>query len=103
MAVNVYDAITELSNDGFRDMVFYCGEDRYESFLKLKQYVDEKAELNSFEVKTIARSDEDVSASKARQAAIDNDWKSFCDFSASKDEEINKNIFVELRNMMGVE
>jgi len=103
LAQTIFSAIADIENDGYDEAIFYCGADRYESFSNsLTSYIGTEINLKSLEIKKIERLDEDVSASKAREAAWNNDWKSFCEFSASTNEKINNNIFVEIRNMMGV-
>ena len=99
----LFNAIDEMVAEGFDEAVFCCGEDRYEDFSKtFNQYLGPDIfKMKSVEVRKIDRTDEDVSASKAREAVLNNDWKSFCELSASTDEQFNNNIFVELRNMMG--
>lgn len=102
LAQTIFSAFDEMADEGFDDAIFYCGADRYESFSNsLIPYIGTEIRLKSLQIKKIERLDEDVSASKAREAALKNDWKSFCEFSATIDEKINNDIFVEIRNMMG--
>lgn len=103
LARTIFSAFDEMADEGFDEAIFYCGADRYDSFSNsLIPYVGTEIRFKSLEIKKIERLDEDVSASKAREAALKNDWKSFCEFSASSDEKINNDIFVEIQNMMGV-
>lgn len=101
IARNLRIAIDEILSEGFDEAIFYCGADRYETFKAMEN--PKEPQFKTMTVKMINRSNEDVSASKARQAARDNDWKSFCEFSASNDEIINNRIFVDLRKSLGVE
>ena len=61
--------------EGYEICSWTCGTDRYDDYKKMSEKYGEKAGLtDDFEVK---RSDEDISATKVRQALLDDDKKTF--------------------------
>jgi len=68
--------INELRNDDFEPIAMFCGSDRVKSYQgQLKRYT-EKLNLN-ITVEEIARTGEDISASKVREALKNDDLEQF--------------------------
>lgn len=63
---------------GYEIRSWSCGTDRYDAYDKMAKKYAEKAHLsNDYKTLEIKRSDEDISATKVRQAIYDNDYKTF--------------------------
>ena len=70
--------IEKLYNEGYEIRSWTCGTDRIESYKKMSDKYHDQAHLaDDFEMIEIKRSDEDISATKARQALLDDDKKTF--------------------------
>ena len=68
----------ELNKRGYNIVSWTCGSDRYDAYKKQGDKYAVEAMLDpNFEVLEIPRSDEDISATKARQALLDGDKKTF--------------------------
>jgi len=65
------DKLNEMTDTKF---VAYAGSDRIKAYEKFKSYMDEGKTL---EVREIKRTDEDISATKVREALINNDIEAF--------------------------
>lgn len=75
---NIVEIGETLYNDGYEIKSWTCGTDRIDSYKKMSDKYHDKAHLaDDFEMIEIKRSDEDISATKARQALIDDDVKTF--------------------------
>ena len=75
---NIVEIGENLYNEGYQVCSWTCGTDRLESYEKMANKYKEKAHLSDdFEMIEIKRTDEDISATKARQALIDDDIKTF--------------------------
>lgn len=67
-----------LNSLGYKPASWTCGTDRYEDYSKLaERYHDQAMLSDDFEVIEIARSDEDISATKARSCLLDNNFDGF--------------------------
>lgn len=79
-----------LMSKGYEAKLWVCGTDRYDSYKKLAEKYHDKAGLpNDFEVIEIKRTDEDESATKARQCLIDGDEKGFYKIFPDHPSKIN--------------
>lgn len=67
-----------LNSLGYQPASWTCGTDRYDSYSKMaERYHDQAMLSDDFEVIEIARSDEDISATKARNCLLDDDFDGF--------------------------
>lgn len=67
-----------LNSLGYQPASWTCGTDRYADYSKMaERYHDQAMLSDDFEVIEIARSDEDISATKARNCLLDNDFDGF--------------------------
>ena len=67
-----------LNSLGYQPASLTCGTDRYADYSKMaERYHDQAMLSDDFEVIEIARSDEDISATKARNCLLDNDFDGF--------------------------
>ena len=77
-SANIVEIGEVLHNEGYEIVSWSCGTDRLQAYEKMANKYKDKAYLSDdFQMFEIKRSDEDVSATKARQALIDNDKKLF--------------------------
>lgn len=68
----------QLYENGYQIRSWSCGTDRFDSYDKMaKKYADKAHLSDDYETLEIKRSDEDISATKVRQAILDNDYKTF--------------------------
>ena len=68
----------ELYNRGYQIQSWSCGTDRFDNYDKMAKKYAEKAHLSDdYQTLEIKRSDEDISATKVRQAILDDDYKAF--------------------------
>ena len=75
---NIVEIGETLYNEGYQICSWTCGTDRLESYQKMAEKYKDKAHLSDdFEMIEIKRTDEDISATKARQALVDDDKKTF--------------------------
>jgi cytidyltransferase-like protein len=72
------DIINEIDATDFK---IYAGTDRYQSYKKMLTYVDDS---KSAEIIQIKRSDDDISATKVRNALKDNDEKTFKELTPNR-------------------
>ena len=64
--------------EGYEICSWTCGTDRYDDYKKMSEKYGEKAGLtDDFQVLEVKRSDEDISATKVRQALLNDDKKTF--------------------------
>lgn len=67
-----------LYNMGYEIQSWTCGTDRLAMYKRMSTNYAEKAHLSEdFELIEVKRADEDISATKVRQAILDNDYKTF--------------------------
>ena len=70
--------IGELLNDKYEIKSWTCGTDRIDSYTKMSERYKEQAGLSDdFQMIEVKRSDEDISATRVRQALINGDIKTF--------------------------
>lgn len=75
---NIVEIGETLHNEGYEICSWTCGTDRLESYEKMADKYHDRAHLtDDFQMIEIKRTDEDISATKARQALIDDDKKTF--------------------------
>ena len=75
---NIVEIGEMLYNDGYEIVSWTCGTDRIESYQKMASKYAEQSHLSpDFKMIEIKRSDEDISATKVRQALADDDKKTF--------------------------
>lgn len=101
-AKTVFEAGQDVAIGGDVDAVMIVGEDRLHGFTKaLTAYVGtDDLPLKSIEILAIDRTDDDVSATKARIAAQSNDWVAFQAMSPTSDESVTRELFHAVRNGM---
>lgn len=85
--------IKELNEMEESSFILYTGSDRFDSYNKYPEYMEEGKVL---EVKKISREDADISASKVRKALINNNKSSF----ESLTDDRNYNMFEKLKTYM---
>lgn len=75
---NIVEIGEILFNEGYEIKSWTCGTDRIDSYEKMANKYHDQAHLaDDFEMLEIKRSDEDISATKARKALLDDDKKEF--------------------------
>lgn len=75
---NIVDIGKKLYDMGYSIRSWVCGTDRYDSYLKMStKYHDDAMLDDDFELIEIKRGDEDISATKLRNAIINNDFDTF--------------------------
>ena len=68
---------------------WFCGTDRYKDYSRMVDKYGEEAGLDpEFELVEIPRSDEDISATKCRQAIVEGDFKTFSNLYIYPDKEV---------------
>lgn len=67
-----------LFQEGYEIVSWTCGTDRIDSYTKMSEKYHDQAHLSDdFQMLEIKRGDEDISATKVRQAMMNNDKKTF--------------------------
>lgn len=75
---NIVEIGETLFKEGYQVAAWTCGTDRLDSYKKMAEKYADKAHLaDDFEMLEVKRSDEDISATKARQALKDDDIRTF--------------------------
>lgn len=69
--------IAEVIGDKYQVAALTCGTDRVEDYSRFAKYKEQAHLADDFEIIEVKRSDEDVSATKARQALLDDDRMGF--------------------------
>ena len=68
---------------------WFCGTDRYKDYARMVDKYGKDAGLDpEFELVEIPRSDEDISATKCREAIVEGDFKTFSNFYIYPDKEV---------------
>ena len=101
-ARRMQDVMNDLANMGFHDIVFVCGDDRVQSF----KWLEKDTRFNSVKVISAGARDPEsddftttVSASMARKAAKDGDYKTFKKCSPFDDITTQK-LYNKLRGIL---
>lgn len=104
LSPSIFAAANELADEGYDEATVIVGEDRLESFSKtLPAYVGtDSLGLKQVEVRAVTRNEEDVSATRARAAAIEGDWQAFRSMTPTDDEALVTELYEAVRNGMGV-
>ncbi len=92
-----------LKEKGMQIASWTCGTDRVESYMKMADRYKEQAGLSDdFEVIEIKRSDEDISATKARQALLDDNKLEFYKLTPqlSLSTRLKNDLFLILRDQI---
>ena len=77
-----------------------CGTDRYEDYSKMaERYHDQAMLSDDFEVIEITRSDEDISATKARNCLLDNNFDGFKSLMPNGISDLDQ-LFSSLKNQI---
>lgn len=77
-SANIVEIGETLHNEGYEIVSWTCGTDRVDSYSRMAEKYAEISHLSpNFKMIEIKRSDEDISATKVRQALADNDKKTF--------------------------
>ena len=93
-----------MHEEGYEICSWTCGTDRLESYEKMSNKYHDQAHLSDdFEMIEIKRSDEDISATKARQALLDDDKTTFASLTplmTIKERSKGNNVYNELRTQI---
>ena len=82
---NIVAISAELSSRGYQIASWTCGTDRYNSYSTMAEKYREKSDLSDdFEVIEVKRTDEDISATKARNCLLNDDIEGFISLMPSK-------------------
>lgn len=77
-SANIVEIGEKLYNEGYEIASWTCGTDRVESYQKMADKYKEKAHLaDDFQMLEIKRGDEDISATKVRQALLNDDKETY--------------------------
>ncbi len=104
----VFDACKMLSGFGYSSGVIVLGEDRGNSiFNNLIQYIDhpdldKNIGLKKLDLYQLPRTDEDYSATRSREYAMDGNFEQFKNNSPIGPDRIIKELFFDVRNGMGI-
>lgn len=93
----------ELRAKGYEPISWSCGTDRYDSYKSMVARYSEKANLSpEFQVIEIKRGDEDASATKLRQALLDDNQAEFFNIfpAIHLSTRLEHNIYKELREQI---
>lgn len=89
----------EVRKYGLEIASWTCGTDRFKSYSRMANRYGDLAKLSGdFEMIEVSRSDEDVSATKARNCLLNNDREGF--LQLIPDGQNEDNLFNELRNQL---
>lgn len=76
---NIIDNSEHLFEIGYKPFIWICGEDRFESYNKMvERYKDRLYCSNDFKVIQIPRTANDISATKVRDAILNDEYEYFC-------------------------
>lgn len=82
---NIVAISAELGSRGYQIASWTCGTDRYDSYSRMAEKYREKSDLSDdFEVIEVKRTDEDISATKARNCLLGDDIEGFTSLMPSK-------------------
>lgn len=102
---SAYDAIKNLSNEGYDSIILLTGNDRKESYTKMitrgmekPDHDENKINLKDFQILSLTRDpDADdisgASATKMREAAKNNDWNTFRSMAPGDNDSLKKMLF----------
>lgn len=77
-SANIVEIGEILHEEGYEICSWTCGSDRLESYQKMSDKYHDKAHLSDdFQMLEIKRGDDDISATKAREALLNDDKKTF--------------------------
>ncbi|CAM6053902.1 unnamed protein product [Sphagnum tenellum] len=104
LSKTIFTASLEMASEGIDEGFLIVGEDRQSQFSAILERYAGTPELGlkHAEVRSISRDTEDASATRARQAVIENDWLAFKQLSASDDDELTLEMYNAVRAAMGV-
>lgn len=100
---NIVEIGENLFKEGYEIKSWTCGTDRIDSYSKMANKYHEQAHLaDDFEMLEIKRSDEDISATKARQALLDDNKKEFSALTPlmTIQSRINDDVYNKLREQL---
>lgn len=100
-SANIVEIGEKLHEEGYEIRSWTCGTDRIESYKKMSDKYHDQAHLaKDFEMIEIKRSDEDISATKARQALKDDDKKTFASLTPLIKIADRGNVYNQLREQL---
>ena len=106
----IIDVMKSIQEQGIKNVTMVAGSDRVDAFQKLlNDYNGKEYKFDSINVVSAGERDPDaegtagVSASKARQAAMQGDYESFKKMISSTNEKLSKAMYDEVRQGMGVQ
>lgn len=89
-----------LNSLGYQPASWTCGTDRYADYSKMaERYHDQAMLSDDFEVIEVARSDEDISATKARTCLLNNDFEGFKALMPSGSSDLDQ-LFSSLKDQI---
>lgn len=94
-----YSAVEELIERGVEEAVFVVGQDRLKQFAPLVEFAG-KGGLR-LRIDTLPRTEEDVSATAARRAALEADFETFKHLTPSPDEGFADELYRAVRSGLG--
>ena len=93
----------ELKKEGYEIASWTCGTDRIDSYTKMSdKYKDQAGLADDFEMIEVKRGDEDISATKVRQALLDDDRTTFLKMvpTVSLSSRLKHDLFTELQEQI---
>ena len=101
---NIVEIGEELYKKGYQIKSWSCGTDRLASYEKMSSKYAEQAHLSpDFKMFEIKRSDEDISATKVRNALLKDDYKTFAamtPLATLKSKLVGKDYYNELKEQI---
>jgi len=91
LTTSPYSALEELQAAGVTEATFVIGEDRRDRFLLMEKYATEGGIKLRYEV--VSRTEEDVSATAARDAVTRDDFETFKSLVPSPDGDFARDLF----------
>lgn len=100
LTTSPYSALEELKEEGAKEVIFVIGEDRAKQFSPMEKYAKE-LDID-FRLEILPRTDDDVSASQAREAVLKEDFEAFKSLVPSPDETFAEDLYRAVKLGLGV-
>lgn len=94
--------VHEQLGDKYQIASLTCGTDRFDKYQWMYKYKDQADLADDFEIIEVKRSDEDISATKVRQALLDDDRTAFLKMvpTVSLSSRLKRDLFTELQEQI---
>lgn len=94
--------VHEILGDDYQIVSLTCGTDRFQAYQWMYKYKEQAKLADDFEIIEIKRGDEDVSATKARQALLDDDRTAFLKMvpAIGLSARLKNDLFTDLRKQI---